>query len=316
MKTMPNNVQEERFRWIKPIIDKKQTIKAISEIAPFSERTIKNWIKAFKEYGLEGLSNQSRRPKSHPDDTPIWIKERIIELRKESGECALKLKWDLADEGIHIHERTIGKIIKAEGLTRKYRIRRIKYKYIKEQILPGWLIEIDVKYVPEKLHNKQYYQYTAIDVASRWRYIQIYDEQSNYNAICFLKEVMKRFPGNIKAIKTDNHSTFTNRYTGYLKSTDPINPKLHELDKFCIKNDIKHYLIDPGKPAQNGTVERSHRSDQETFYDNIQFNSLSELKLKTRLWNMYYNDLRHCGLNGLTPNQALDSFLRVQYVRT
>jgi len=29
---------------------------------------------------------------------------------------------------------------------------------------------------------------------------------------------------------------------------------------------------------------------------------------------MYYNDLEHCGLNGLTPNQALGT--RVQYVRT
>jgi len=57
------------------------------------------------------------------------------------------------------------------------------------------------------------------------------------------------------AIKTDNGSNFTNRYTGYLKSTDTINPKLHAFDILCQKYNIIHYLIDPGKPSQNGKKE-------------------------------------------------------------
>ena len=111
------------------------------------------------------------------------------------------------------------------------------------------------------------------------------------------------------AIKTDNGSCFTNRYTGYLKSADPINPRVHPFDLICRELNIDHYLIDPGKPAQNGKVERSHRSDQETFYDKVQFNTLGELKLKLRLWNMYYNDLEHCGLGGRTPNQMVKELI-------
>ena len=96
----------------------------------------------------------------------------------------------------------------------------------------------------------------------------------------------------------------TNRYFGYYKS-DLMFPREHALDAYCKKNDIIHYLIDPGKPAQNGKVERSHRSDQEMFYDRNDFNSFEELNYKIRLWNMYYNDLAHCGLNGKSPNQVL-----------
>lgn len=315
MTIMPNNTQEERFRWIQPILRKTISIKKMVKVCPASERTLKYWLARYRENGMKGLKDKSRRPKSNPQESPIRIKERAIELRKETNQCALKIKWDLADEGIVIHERTIGKWIKQEGLTRKYKVRRIKYKYIKAELLPGWLIEIDVKYVPRKLGNMQYFQYTAIDVSSRWRFIAIYDNQSSFNSIHFLKEIIRRFPDNIKAIKTDNHSTFTNRSTGYLKSSDPLNPRLHPLDLFCIRNNMEHYLIDKGKPAQNGTVERSHRSDQETFYNQIQYKSPEELSMKARLWNMYYNDLRHCGLNGLTPNQALQS-TRVQYVCT
>jgi len=263
---------------------------------------------------LEGLVNQSTRPKSNPKETPIRRKERVLELRKEHDKCALKLKWDLEKEGISIHHRTIGKILKAEGITRRYRTKKVIYKYIKSQLQPGELIEIDVKYVPQKLDGKVFYQFTAIDCASRWRYLAIYDTYDNFNSIEFLKEVIKRFPYQIKAVKTDNHSSYTNRYTGYLKSRDPFNPRLHEFDRFCASNDIVHYLIDPGKPAQNGTVERSHRSDQQSFYEKIICTDLEELKYQLKLWNMYYNSLEHCSLDGLSPNKAL-SLLKVQNVR-
>lgn len=312
---MPQTIQEERYRWIKPILNKEITFVNMARVCPFSERTLKEWVKRFTEKGMDGLIPHSRRPKTQPNETPIRIKERVLELRKEKNVCALKLRWDLEDEGIIIHERTIGKFLTQEGLTRKYKTRKIQYDYVKDKLLPGWLVEIDVKYVPKKLNGKRYYQYTAIDVASRWRYVTITEEQSNANSVRFLTEVMNHFPYTIKAIKTDNHSTFTNRYTGYAKSTDPLNPRFHMLDEFCKNHNVTHYLIDPGKPAQNGCVERSHRSDQETFYDRVDFSTAEELKLKVRLWNMYYNDLKHCGLNGLTPNQFLQSQI-VQYVRT
>ena len=120
MKTMPNSTKEEKYRWIKPILDKEITIKNMAKICPFSKRALKYWLAAFREYGMEGLENKSTRPKSHPKETPIRIKERIIELRKETKKCALKLQWDLKDEGINIYYQTIHKIIKKEGLTRRY----------------------------------------------------------------------------------------------------------------------------------------------------------------------------------------------------
>ncbi|MDD3191051.1 MAG: helix-turn-helix domain-containing protein [Candidatus Pacebacteria bacterium] len=164
---MPKSTQEEKYRWIKPVLDGEITIKNMSKVCPFLERTLKYWLSHYRKDGMEGLRNKSRRPKSHPNETSIRIKEEIISLRKENGLCAIKLKWKLEKQGIEIHERTIGKIIKGEGLTRKYRVRKIRYKYIKETLKKGDLIEIDVECVPKFLDNKQYYQFTAIDCASR-----------------------------------------------------------------------------------------------------------------------------------------------------
>ena len=304
-KTMPKSTKEEKYRWIKPILAKEITIKQMAKISPFSERSLKYWLSSYKKHGFSGLGNKSTKPKSHPKETPIRIKNKILDMRQEKKLCAIKLKWELQKEDIFIHERTIGKILKQNGRTRKYRIRKIKYKYIKPQLAPGELVEIDIKYVPERIGRKRYYQFTAIDCATRWRYLKIYDNMGNGHANDFLNKVIEIAPFKIKAVKTDNGSCFTNRYTGYLKSIDPINPRLHSFDILCGELNIVHYLIDPGKPAQNGKVERSHRTDQEHFYDRSYFHSLEDLKYKLRLWNMYYNDLCHCGLNGQSPNQVL-----------
>lgn len=306
---MSKTIQEERLRWVLPIINNEMKISNVAKICPYSKRSLERWLTNYRKHGINGLIPKSTRPKTNPKETPIHLKEKIIALRKDSFKCALKLKWDLEKENIQIHHRTIGKILKSEKLTRKYRTKKVQYKYIRSKLLPGELVEIDVKHVPQKLNDRKYYQYTAIDCSSRWRYLAIYDGESNFNSVDFLKSVITRFPFKIKAIKTDNHSTFTNRYTGYLKSTDPLNPRPHFLDVFCHEQNIAHYLIDPGKPQQNGTIERSHRSDQESFYDKQLFNSHDELLYKIRLWNSYYNDLQHCSLNGLTPNQFLNYYL-------
>jgi len=305
MTTMPKSTKEEKYRWIKSILDGEITIKKMALICPFSVRSLKYWLANYRKYGMSGLENKSTRPKSNPIETSIRIKERIIELRKKTRLCAKKLRWKLQKEGIDLHKNTIHKIIKQEGLVRKYRTRKLKYKYIRVPLVKGELVEIDVKYVPDLVESKQFYQFTAIDCASRWRYLKIYEDFSNFNSIEFLKELIRTAPFRIRAIKTDNGSNFTNRYTGYQKSQDPLNPRLHIFDLICQKYNIIHYLIDPGKPNQNGKVERSHREDQEKFYEINTFKNQKELEKKIRIWNNEYNNLEHCSLNGLTPNEAL-----------
>ena len=302
---MPNSTQEEKYRWIKPILDDEITIKNMVKVCPFSERALKYWLADYRERGWAGLLNKATRPKTHPRETAIRIKERIIELRKRKKQCSRKIQWDLAEEGINIHYQTIQKIIKAEGLTKRYRTRKIQCKYVKIPLKKGELVEIDVKFVPDRIRGRRYYQFTAIDCSTRWRYLQAYENADNAGAILFLKELTRVADFKIKAIKTDNGSCFTNRYTGYLKSSNPLNPKLHAFDILCDELGIPHYLIDPGKPQQNAFVERSHRTDQEKFYDETLFESFQDLRYKLKLWNTEYNDTKHCGLNGLTPNQAL-----------
>ncbi len=302
---MAETIKEERLRWVLPIAEGRTSVSEVMKLCPYGRRTLERWLAAYRRGGEAALEPCSTRPKTSPNETPIRIKETVIAFRKRRKLCALKLHWQLKKQGFDIPVRTIGKILKDEKLVRKYRTKKVKYKYLRALLKPGELVEIDVKHVPGKVAGKRYFQYTAIDVASRWRYLRVFDEETTFNTMLFLKEVMARFPYPILAIKTDNHSTFTNHYLGTNKRSDLTVKTLHALDRFCAEQHIVHYLIDPGKPAQNGTVERSHRSDQETLYDEANFASLKDLRQKLRRWNIEYNNLEHCGLNGKTPNEAL-----------
>jgi len=302
---MPKDIKEERLRWVLPIISKEVKLVDVARICEHGKRSLERWVAAYLKYGEQGLEPKSTRPKTNPNETPIRIKERIIELRKDKNQCALKIQWDLEDERIDIHFQTIQKIIRVEGLTRKYRTRKIRYNYVRIPLKKGELVEIDVKFVPGRIEGKRYYQFTAIDCASRWRYMQAYDDISTLCAMNFLKELVNVADFKILAVKTDNGSCFTNRYTGYYKSDLPF-PRPHAFDVLCGKFGMPHYLIDPGKPQQNSFVERSHRTDQQKFYDQLTFASFEELKYKLRLWNMFYNNTKHCSLNGKTPNQMLE----------
>lgn len=315
---MAKTIKEERLRWILPIIKYEVKLVAVAKVCPHSKRSLERWVSDYKKHGEAGLEPKSTEPKTQAEETPIWIKERIIEIRKKTKKCALKIHWQLEKEGIKIHARTVGKILKKEGLVRKYRVRKIKYKYIKASRKPGELVEIDVKYVPGRIKNKRYYQYTAIDTSSRWRYLKVYDEFTSYYSVCFLEEVIEKFPYKIQAIKTDNGQIFTNYYLGAMKRSDLTIKTIHALDLFCREQNIIHYLIDPGKPAQNGTVERSHREDQQKFYEQNKFKNFNDLQIKLKRWNIYYNDLEHCGLNGKTPNEFLKDYqlIKPPYVCT
>lgn len=305
---MAKTIKEERLRWVLPIVNKEIALVAVARVCPHGKRSLERWVASYKKRGEGGLEPQSTEPKRYRVETTIRIKERVLEIRKQTKKCALKIHWHLKKEGVHLHERTVGKILKKEGVVRTYRVRKVKYIYIKAERKPGELVEMDVKYVPGRIAGKRYYQFTAIDTASRWRYLEVYEEQSNQHSIQFLKTVIARFEYRITAVKTDNGSIFTNRYLGSYRRSGLSSRTLHGFDQECALRGIVHFLIDPGKPAQNGTVERSHREDQEKFYDQHSFASIRDLRRKIGVWNTYYNNLEHCGLNGKTPNEFLADY--------
>ena len=155
----PKQYKKKGCGGVMPIINKEAKLVNVCALCPYGKRSLERWVAAYKKGGETTLMPKSTSPKTSPYETPLQIKELIITKRKKLRFCAQKLHWHFLREGMSVPARTIGKILKQEGLTRKYRRKRVKYKYIRAERQPGELFEIDVKYVPGKLVNKRYFQY-------------------------------------------------------------------------------------------------------------------------------------------------------------
>lgn len=147
-----------------------------------------------------------------------------------------------------------------------------------------------------------------------YRWLESYENEGPDGL--FVNPAVGFYPFKISGIQTDNHSTFTNRYTGYEKSSDPLNPRLHCFDLNCQKHGISHCLIDKGKPAQNGKVERFHRVCEEEFYQKEIFKDLNSARKKFRDFLYYFNNEReNQGINNLTPLQKLQTFPQYEKIK-
>lgn len=89
--TMAKTIKEERLRWILPIIQKEVRLVDVVKVFPHGKRMLERWVAAYKNDGEQGLVPCSTAPKSYQNETPIRIKEHIIDLRKQTKKCAAKM---------------------------------------------------------------------------------------------------------------------------------------------------------------------------------------------------------------------------------
>lgn len=79
---------------------------------------------------------------------------------------------------------------------------------------PPGFVHIDIKYLPQMPDEQQRrYLFVAIDLASRWVHLAIYDDKSTQSASDFVKAVVEKAPFIISKILTDHGKEFTDRYT-------------------------------------------------------------------------------------------------------
>ena len=270
---------------------------------------IYRWKRRF-DGSLESLREHSRRPHHHPNQhSPQEIK-LISDIRRRNPHAGLVIFWvKLRQRGYSRSITGLYRFLKKLGMAA---VHPPNPKYIpkpyEKMLYPGQRIQVDVKFVPSaclkssEVIGKQFFQYTAIDEYSRWRFVEAFEEHSTYSSALFIDHLVKAFPFPIECIQTDNGLEFTNRFTSQRNK-----PTLFQ--KHLEVHGIKHKLIRPFTPRHNGKVERSHRKDNERFYATHLFYSFQDFSIHLKRYNhKEYNNFPMRPLNWKTPNEVLYSF--------
>lgn len=260
---------------------------------------------------IESLRDRSRRPHHHPNQHTTAEIKLISDMRRRNPDAGLVVFW------VKLMRRGYSRSI--PGLYRFLRKRGIMAvhppnpKYIpkpyEQMTYPGQRIQVDVKFVPSAcLKNsavigKQFFQYTAIDEYSRWRFVEAFEEHNTYSSARFLEHLVKAFPVPIECVQTDNGTEFTNRFTSHRNRPTLFQARLAQ-------HGITHKLIRPYTPRHNGKVERSHRKDNERFYATHLFYSFGDFAKQLQVYNRRdYNRFPMRPLGWKSPQQVLDNYL-------
>ena len=300
---MDNITQKERSRQslIKFAI-KYGVTKAAARFGT-NRQYVYRWMKRY-DGSLESLSNRSRRSHHHPNEhtaEELALITRIARHNQNTGLVVLGVK--LRERG---YSRSISALYRVMKRIGAVRIPLPNPKYVpkpyEQMQYPGQRVQVDVKFVPKVCHvggakGKQFYQYTAIDEYSRFRYVEAFEEHSTYSSAVFLTHMLRFFKFRVECVQTDNSSEFTNRFT-----SEKGKPTLFE--KYLARYGIRHKLIKPYTPRHNGKVERSHRKDNEYFYASHMFYSLKDFAVQLAVHNRRYNNFPM-----KSPREVMTQFL-------
>lgn len=289
----------------------KKGVTAAARRYNVSRQFVYRWKKRY-DGTLESLKDRSHRPHSHPNQhTPEEIK-LIEDTRKRNMNTGLVVFWvKLRQKGYTRSITSLWRVLKRLNLAP---LKPPNPKYIpkpyEKMIYPGQRVQIDVKFVPEacivgdaKTEGKKFYQYTAIDEYSRFRYLEAFEEHSSYTSAVFLEHMLKAFKFPVECVQTDNGMEFTKR----LGSSENPTPTLFEAR--LKQRGIRHKLIKPYTPRHNGKVERSHRKDNEYFYALHTFYSFEDFKKQLAVHSRKYNNFPMRPLNWKSPADYVNAFL-------
>ena len=269
--------------------------------------TYYRWKRNYKNIGLAGLEDVSKRPNSTRKSTWTYeVEQRVYHLRKKfplwgKAKIAVMYKRQFAEK---ISASTVGRIIKK--LISKNKIMPVRFMYGKKDTKrrifsghaqrwklgmkahkPGELIQVDHMTVTVPGFG-QIKHFNAVCPVTKYAVYQAYQEASSRSAADFLEHMKKEFPFQILSIQVDGGSEF-----------------MGDFEKAVALSNIPLWVLPPRMPEYNCNVERGNGTAKYEFYSQYDAQpNLHMIKKNLQKFALFYNTVRpHQGIDLLTPSQ-------------
>jgi putative transposase len=245
---------DERVKFIARMLDGEAISRLCEEFA-ISRKTGYKILKRYRDCGVEGLTDRSRRPYRHANQLPLQIETLIVRLKRERPAWgAPKIRERLARLYPDVHRpaiSTVHAVLDRHGLVKRRKGRRHRAKgtplSMARQPNELWCADYKGEFM---LADRRYcYPLTITDFASRYL-IACEALHSTKEAFAFsvFESAFKEF-GLPKAIRTDNGVPFASPNALF---------NLSKLSVWWLRLGIEIERIKPGHPQQNGRHERMH----------------------------------------------------------
>lgn len=223
-----------------------------------SRKTAYKWVERYRQLGMDGLQERSRRPHGNNQAISYAQRRAIIELRTQQRSqmgpkklhALLLQRWGPQETP---SKTTIYNVLKAEGLVCSRRVRRRSVptaQPLRTSKQPNGVWSADYKGQFKTADGHWCYPLTIMDHASRYLLaVHVYDSPNYEDAKRSFEQVFRQY-GLPERIRSDNGPPFAT--TGVAG--------LSRLAIWWIRLGIRPERIERGKPQQNGRHERMHRT--------------------------------------------------------
>jgi putative transposase len=245
---------DERLRFVARLLDGEK-MAAVCREFDISRKTGYKIFQRYKDCGLDGLTDRSRRPYRHANRLPFQIEKLIVQLKRERPSWgAPKIREKLRRQYREVQTpaiSTVHAVLYRHGLVHHSRQRRPKAQGtpLSRPVAPNdlWCADYKGEFM---LANRRYcYPLTISDFASRYLIAcEALSTTQQLYAFTVFERVFKEF-GLPHAIRTDNGVPFASPNALY---------RLSRLAVWWLRLDIRIERIKPGHPEQNGRHERIH----------------------------------------------------------
>ena len=292
---------DERLKLVARLLDGEK-MSALCREFGISRVTGYKIFNRYKECGLDGLKDRSRRPYHHANRLPFQIERTILYLkRKHTSWGARKIRDKLIKEYPMIKppaKSTVHAVLDRHNLvTRRKRRRRAKAQgtpLSNVQTPNGlWCADYKGEFL---LGNRRYcYPLTITDYSSRYLLAceGLATTKSSF-AFSVFEHTFKEF-GIPAAIRTDNGIPFAspNAFFG-----------LSQLSVWWLRQGIQIERIKPGHPEQNGRHERMHLTLKKEATKPASYNFLQQQERFDHFVTVYNNERPHQALEGRYPGEV------------
>ncbi len=245
---------DERLRFVARLLDGEKMALLCREFG-ISRKTGYKIFHRYKDCGLEGLTDRSRRPHRQANQLPMQIERLIVRLKKEKPAWgAPKIRERLRRQYPDVRTpaiSTVHAVLDRHGLVKRRRRRRYKAQgtALSKADRPNELWCADYKGEFMLADRRYCYPLTISDFSSRYLLAcdALATTREKYAFVVF-ERVFKEF-GLPKAIRTDNGVPFASPHSLF---------GLSRLSVWWLRLGIQIERIRPGHPEQNGRHERMH----------------------------------------------------------
>ena len=245
---------DERLRFVARLLEGEKMAVLCREF-DISRKTGYKIFQRYKDCGVQGLTDRSRRPYRHANQLPLQIETRIVQLKRErpswgAPKIREKLRRSLDDIRLPAIS-TVHAVLDRHGLVSRGRKRRHKAQgtTLSTPLHPNDLWCADYKGEFMLADRRYCYPLTISDFSSRYLFSceALGTTQESY-AFGVFERAFKEF-GLPKAIRTDNGVPFASAHALF---------GLSKLAVWWLRLGIQIERIKPGHPQQNGRHERMH----------------------------------------------------------